>query len=496
MNRKDHYLKISKQVSISYFFSFLTIAFQPLLIALLTRTLSIEGYGIYSLLFVTVSLLSVFFRFGFVQYITSKIPGLNEEDRVRSIISLLAFSSFLLLIAGGLLYLFRGPIISILGIKDYSSLWILSLFIILFVALCDQISSYILSIKKIFLSSFLGFLIKCSWIIALFAVFFTVGSFSLNTVFILWLAGVLLSVLLTIFFIRHEFFYFFRYIKRIDFDRLKSALRFSLPLIFVISFSMIIALSDRYVINIFLGKSGVAIYSLAYGIVAIIVSIPAIFQEVIQPYFAEKWNLKKNPSLYFNVLIKYSLMIVFPAIIGMFVLRNEIVSLISGPKYLAAAPIMAILLLFPLFAILIEIFNKTMFLRDMIKHTAAIYFAAAVLNIVLNFIFIPVIGITAAAYSTVVSYFLVLVILFYFRPRRVRFQLNFLRTLRILAASVLMGVLILPINPIQYWSKIGVMLLAVIIYVFLLFILDVFTKGEKELMSFAFSKLKKSFLHL
>ena len=96
--------------------NFLIILFQPFLIALLTRVLSLEEYGVYSLLFVTISLLTLFFRFGIVEYITHKIPGLKKEIKIRIIITVLAFSSVFLLSMGALLFLFRDFIINLLDI--------------------------------------------------------------------------------------------------------------------------------------------------------------------------------------------------------------------------------------------------------------------------------------------------------------------------------------------------------------------------------------------
>jgi len=491
-NKQEHYTKISKQIGVSYFFNFLLLIFQPLLIGLLTRVLSIKDFGIYSLLFTTISLLTVFFRFGLVEYIRNKVPGLKEEERVKTIMTLLVFVILLLGSMGVLLFILNEFITRLLGIGDYPHLWLLCVPIILCLSLHDLINTYLQAIKKIFIQSFLSFFINCFWVMVLFIFLFFRVNISLGLIFIIWFSGIIFSLLLVIYFIRHEIYFFIKNSLKLDFVKLSKALKFSLPLVMMTTFNYIIMSSDRYFINYYLGKPEVAIYSLAYGIVTAIAFVPSIFQNVIHPYFAEKWNLKEDPSLFFNIMIKYSLMGVFPAIVGLFVLRNEIITLLSGPAYLAAAPVLIVLLLFPLFNTFIDIFNKTLFLRDMTRHSLVMYFFAAVISITLNFFLVPLMGILGAACSAVISYFILLVILFNFRPRNIKFNFGYVKISRILLASLVMGLIIAPINPASWWSKLLVILFGVVVYLLLLFVFRTFSKEEKELIKSFYINLRKS----
>ena len=134
MEKEKHYFNLSKQVGTSYFFNLLIILFQPLLTALLTRALSIEEYGTYSLLLATITMFSVLFRFGIVEYIRNKIPGLVEDSRIRTIITLLLFWFIFLMLMGILLFLLSDVIISLLAIQNYTFVWLLSIFLIIFIA--------------------------------------------------------------------------------------------------------------------------------------------------------------------------------------------------------------------------------------------------------------------------------------------------------------------------------------------------------------------------
>ncbi len=493
METEKKYFNLSKQIGASYFFNILIILFQPLLTALLTRTLSIEEYGTYSLLLATITLLSVLFRFGIVEYIRNKIPGLVEDTRIKTIIILLVFWFIFLLFMGVLLFLLKDLIINLLDIQNYTFVWLLSIFLIIFIALNDITESYLTSIKKIFVSSLFSFVSKCSWIIILLILFLSKSvhlSISLNSVFIIWLIGTIGSLFLAVYYLRFEFIYFLKNKLKFDLPILKTTLKFSLPLVFVISFNWIIEVSDRYLINYYLGKKEVAIYSIAYGLVTILISVPIIFQKVIQPYFSEKWNLGEDASIFFNIMLKYSLIIVLPAIVGMFVLRNELILLLSGKEYLPAAPLLVVLLPISLFAVIKYIFDKTMFLRDMIKSMILIYLIAATVNILFNLYFIPRIGTIAAAYSTVISYFLILLIMFFLRPKKIKIKFNYLKLARILMASILMGLVIILVNPVQHWQTIIMIVSGGIIYILLLFTLGVFNLEERKLIYFIYSQSK------
>lgn len=489
-DRGVNYHKISWQIIISYFFNLLIIVSQPLLIALLTRFLTVEEYGVYSLLFGTISFLSVFLRFGISEYIRNKLPGLPEEIRIKRIILILVFFSGFLILAGAVLYLIRGEVVRLLKIQDYPHLWIVSIFLVILVAEYEVIDSYLISVKKIILSSVMGFLTKCFWIILLVFYSLFLGNFSLSNVFNLWLFGAGLSIILSIFNLRKEIVYFLRTKLTIESGEISPVLKFSLPLIMVVSFSWLIEVADRYIINHYLPRTELGIYSLAYGLVGSIATIPIIFQNVIQPYFAERWNLQENSSFLFNVLLKYTLLISLPSMVGMFVLRENIIFLFSGEKYLAAAPIIAILLPFSLLCALIYIYEKLMMLQNLIKQIVVIYFFSAIINILLNFILIQKIGIKIAAYSTVIAYAVVFLAMLYYKPTEIKCQWDYLKIGRIFLASLLMGIAISPFSLVSYWAIILLIFFGGLIFILFALILNIFNQEEKKLIFFIYYKLK------
>lgn len=477
-------------MGVSYLFSFLTIIFQLLLVVILTRRLSIQEFGVYSLLSATLAILNSFLRFGIESYITTKIPGLEDEKRVRTIITILFFFSFFLLACSLLLFFLREVVAQALNIKEYISIWLL--FVPLAVALTffDIITYYLLSIKKIVISSFLRFLCQCLWIMVLVIFFFMMERFSLKLVFVPWLINVLVLSGLSIFFIRHEIVRFIKDSLQFNWLQLKEVVIFSAPLVIVTVFTLTGEYTNRFLINHFLGKTEVAWYSLASSLVGFALFMPYILQGVIQPYFNEKWNLKHDPSLLFNILVKYSLLFILPAVAGLFVLRKEIILLLSTGEYLPAAPLLSVLLIFPIFNLMSLLFTQTMYLRDLSRHLLLINGIALTIDIVFNLIFLPRIGVISAAYGIVLSSGFIFWALFALRPKEITFQWNYLKLVPILIASLAMAAIISPINPEASLSKILVIVLGVGIYAAFLFLLRVFTQEERELIRRIYRDIK------
>lgn len=487
-NETEKYLRLSGQIGISYFFNLLIIVFQPLLISLLTRVLTVEEYGVYSLLFTTISILSVILRLGLVDFIRTKIPGMKVEVRAKSLFTLLSFSFLTVTAACLLLFIFRTRIISFLGIQNISFVWTISLGIIIFTTLNDLIDVYLISIQKISVGSSAIFLTRSLWVMLLLLTFSFFGIFSLYQVFVLWFWGALGSLLFACVLIRREVASFIRN-REIDFHLLRSAIFFSLPLVLMVFFSFIIDASDRYILNYYLGKSAVAIYSLAYGLVTMVASLPLIFQSTIAPYLAEKWNLKEDPSSFFSIMLKYSLIIVVPSIIGVVVFREEAVALLSGAKYSESVSLIAVMAIYPLFAVLIELFNKTLLLRNMIKHTLGVYLAGALFKIIFSLLFVPLWGVEAAAYSTTLSFFLMFILLFFFRPKEISLKKEFIAGKRIVFSALLMGLFLSLFSTSPLWLKLAAASIGALIYLVLLFVFRVFQAQEKELIHAAWRQI-------
>jgi len=487
------YKKITQQVGVTYIFTFLTFVFSPVLTFVLTRTLSITEFGIFSILSATITVITTILVFGLPYFIITKLSGYKRTKKVRTIVSIFFFEFIMLAIIILLLFIpwVQNTILHYLKISDYRFEFQLSL-IIVFIGTLFVIPAYYLSAdRKMEFQSFILFLRTCLWRLLLVLVFFFFGSFALKHVLYLWLIGMIITFIVLLIYLKNDITFFFVKIKSISYNLFKKSIIFSLPLILFFTSGLIISLADKYMINYFNGPALTGIYSLSYALVSMVLSFSGVISGVLYPHVAKAWNEKKEHSILFNAMLKYNLIMVLPAMVGLFVLRNQIITLISGPEYLLASPAITILIAFPLFAALTTILTNNLMLRDKTKLIGYVYTMGAVLNIILNIFLIPRYGINGAATATILSYLFIYIIFHHRTRNQFSWNFKFLRVERMIIASFIMGAVLFFINPTVFSTKIAALVIGVIVYVVLLYLLRVFVKEEYEVLK----KFLPVFLH-
>ncbi len=203
---------------------------------------------------------------------------------------------------------------------------------------------------------------------------------------------------------------------RMSFPILKRMLFFGVPTIFTILAMRIIDFSDRRIILYFLGESQVGMYAVAYslGMVGIMVFVNS-FRTAWQPFFL---SLKTNSEskVVFSRVATYYAIIICMVYLGLVLFRNEILHIYApkSPVSLSAIiPFVAISYIFYGFYI---IMLPGVFIREKTKYLPLATFTGAAVNVGLNLLFIPRFGIIGAAYTTIISY-VVMVLILYFISR-------------------------------------------------------------------------------
>ncbi len=478
------YRRITKQFGISYFFTFLIFIFTPILTFLLTRFLSVEEFGIYSILAATVAVLTDLLIFGMPSYVVTKLSGFKYKKKIESIFSILFFE--FLIIFGIILILFipwvQETLISLLRIEGYKRAFQISLLIVFSSILFSTLASYLAANRKLELQSFIFFLRTCLWRIFLIIFFVSFRGFNLTEVFYMWLAGILATFLVLVIYLKKDISFFFIKIKKVSFNLFKKSMVFGLPLVMVTAGALIITLADRYMLNYYKGAEITGIYSLAYSLVSLIISLSGIISSVLYPHLAKAWNEKKSHNILFNAMLKYNILIVIPAMTGLYVLREQIITLISGPEYLVGASAIAVLITFPLFASLILILTNSLMLKEKTRLIAFGYLGGALLNIFLNIILIPKYSINGASIATVASYVFMYVFFHFASKKQFSWDFKFLKVERVVAASLLMGIILYFINPEIYFTKVASIAAGVIIYIILIYILKIFARQEYNII--------------
>lgn len=143
----------------------------------------------------------------------------------------------------------------------------------------------------------------------------------------------------------------------------------------------------------------VKIYTIAKSVInaLVVVAIPRLVS-----HYAQK-QMDQYRTLCGNIL-KYCLALLIPFGVGLFLLSEEAILIISGEGYIAAAPSLRILSVALLFAVLSNFFgNAILVATRKEKAFLKITIIGGLVNVLLNFVFIPIFGQIGAAITTLVA---------------------------------------------------------------------------------------------
>ena len=183
----------------------------------------------------------------------------------------------------------------------------------------------------------------------------------------------------------------------------KYALLFSIPLLPHSLSSIANAQFDRIIINKYLGASETGIYSFAYNIGMIINVIRAAFDQAWNPWAYDKISRNQIDELRQRSLIYRDVFVVF--YMWLLFLSPEIIKFMADESYwdgLSLIPWIFIAYYFSFmsgFEINVQRYNK----KTMFISIGTIF--SALINILLNIIFVPRYGYVAAAITTAISFF-------------------------------------------------------------------------------------------
>lgn len=185
-------------------------------------------------------------------------------------------------------------------------------------------------------------------------------------------------------------------------DLLKYCLRISVPLIIHALALNILSQSDRTMITALTDASQTGIYSLVYNFSMVASVVVNSMEGLWVPWFTQK--LKSNERATINELSEVYQKIMTLIFVVIILCSPEILKIISTEEYWEGVNIIPPLVLsnYMTFSYMLYV-NVEQFYKKTVRISINTLLAA-VSNIVLNIIFIPLYGYTAAAYTTLASY--------------------------------------------------------------------------------------------
>ena len=183
----------------------------------------------------------------------------------------------------------------------------------------------------------------------------------------------------------------------------RYALSFNIPLLPHYLSGQVLNQCDRIMISKMIGNSAVAIYGVAYNIGLLMnIFINAIIGSYT-PWFYQ--NIEKRNYSQIQKVTKLIVCLMTVLISGLMLFAPEALAILGSSEYQEGVYAIPPVVAGTFFFFLYNIYANIEFYFEKKQYVLLSSIIAAVLNLILNFIFIPRYGYVAAAYTTLASYF-------------------------------------------------------------------------------------------
>ena len=394
-------MKIFRSKKTKYNFSWLVFdkfaraSLNFLLFIFLARYLGPQEFGILNYLLALVFLFTSLSSLG-INPVLTNILIKNKRKTNNSIISNSYILRFFSSLFGYLIFILF--IIYLHGKNVYLSYSIiigLSIIIKSYEVLFSYFESKSLS-KYIVISQTISLVIVFSLIVS-----FLYLEFDIKYIYYCFLVDSLITLfLINIFFFKKERNFLFN----LDFRKIYKIIYKSFPVLLSIVSIVIYMRIDQVMINLLLSEKDVGIYSVSVRIVEMFHFIPKIIMVSYLPILLISKNYTFELIKINSLLFKLSILVIF----FIFALSKYITSILFGEIYMESV-LTTILLSISLIFVFFGVANEHWYIsKNLQKYYALNVFIGAITNIILNYFLIPSFGISGAAYSTILTYLLII----------------------------------------------------------------------------------------
>jgi len=185
----------------------------------------------------------------------------------------------------------------------------------------------------------------------------------------------------------------------------RPVLAFSVPLIAVQGLGFLNTNVDIYMIGYFLASSELGIYNIGLQLSNIVSSVLMTAGFLLPPMMTRLHDQGKTAETrrVFQLVTKWMVVLVLPIIVVLFFSPELVIGTLFGAEYTAGATALRILLVAKLFSILMGLNTQGLIALGKNRTVSYIIFCQTAVNVALNVLLIPIIGIEGAAIGMAVS---------------------------------------------------------------------------------------------
>ncbi len=443
-------------------------------VPLLTKGLGAHDYGLWSQIWVTVSLALPFVDLGLITAMIRFLAAEKDREKLQEgFYSTVAVVSALgLAVALGVLA-FSGPLARSFFDGSVEAVRITGVLILL-AALAPVYLNLLRTLRQVRTYSLFIIADTCGQVGLTAYLVFTARGVLAIALSIAILKAVLLGALFIL--VQGQIG-----IKRPRFDYIREYLAFGMPTVSGSLGFWLVNLSDRYVIGFFLGVTPVGVYAAAYGLGSMLYSVMAVLTFVLLATLSQLYDEGKieEAKTHLSYSLKYFLAVAIPFVFGCLVLGEPVLRLFTTPDIAREGRfVVSIVALATLILGVQVIIAHVLILTRKTKKIPLVWLAAATLNIGLNIFAVPRIGILGAAITTLLAYALMLAAISYYSFREVRFDIDRRFIVKSVLASAIMSVAAWAMAPQSYPGTIAAVASGIAIYGIVIVLLRGFSREE------------------
>lgn len=469
------YKKYAKNAGLATFANVVVRLKSFVLLPILTKTLGPELYGIFTQIFVTISLIAPFctLRLGYA-IIRFLGPEKSKDKISRGFYSISVFVLLIGAIASILLFVLSRYLASNFfgGVQAAYYIKISAILVVLF-AVDQIIIEYFEAFQEM----------------AKYAIFLTVQSFAevIFTAYLVYsglgLLGAILSVLITRIIVTLLGYLWIK--SRIgvsvpNFLLVKSYLPFCIPILPTIITYWFVNSGDRYIIGYFKGAYSVGVYSAAYNIGSILNFFYVPLSSILLPAISRAYEDNRMHELknYLKYSYKILLMLSIPSFFALLVLSRPLLNIFTSSEFSQGYAVIIIVALATIFFNCGSIGINILFLLKKTKTVGVIYGFCALFNIGLNILLVPLYGIIGAAIVTLSTFIFFLFVTNFIYTKKISFEIDLKFIAKNIISSIVMAFLLWKINPTGIFRIIVSAVFSAVVYFTLLVLLKGFSRKE------------------
>lgn len=430
MPEKSLFAKIKEAVSHTLIYglgSILQTALGFILIPLYTRYYTTDMYGTLALIILCSTLAGSVFYLGASSALSRSYYDYEEGYERKKVIS----TSLYISLAGAftqvlLGYLFKEKLSLLLFNNDTYSI---PIFIIL-------ISSALTFLNGLFYI-LLRFERKSKQVVILNLVSLTLSASLISVFLIIFKLGIMapiLGQLINQVLLCGVLYYLTKESFVLDFSihELKIQLQFGIPTLLSGLAYYLLTSIDRFILNKFCSLSDVGIYALGFKLGSLIHILFIMPFGMIWAPMRMEYRYDKNALDLYKIILTYYFIVGLFITVGVSIFSKEILLLLSGrEEYIIAYKVVpSVMMAFLIYGAVGIIDNGIYFARKMSYHMYIFWFCVLV-NLILNYTFIPIFGYIAAAYNILITFSLTVILVFFVSNKLFKIPLEVVRLLKI-----------------------------------------------------------------